>query len=256
MTRAPALGTGLDILRLLASTGPAPAATIARRLAQPRSSVYHLLGVLTEQGFIARYPQERTYGLGVAAFEIGTAYLRQDRLERLGRPVLARAVGSTRATAHLGILLGRELLYLLKEQPARPVELVTDVGVRLPAHLTASGRALLAALPPAERDAIYPRGAPLVDRTGRGPRTVAALHRLLADERRTGLSVEDGHVSAGIASLAAAALDRAGRPAAAISVSVPATELARRREALSAAVTQAARTLSRHLGAHVPSAAD
>ena len=77
-TRAPALGTGLALLRLLAeATEPLPAATLALRLGQPRSSVYHLLSVLVDEGFVLHYPGERRFGLGVAAFEVGTAYLRQ-----------------------------------------------------------------------------------------------------------------------------------------------------------------------------------
>jgi len=179
---------------------------------------------------------------------VGTAFLRQDRLERLGRPVLARLAASTRSTAHLGILLGREVLYLLKEQPPRPVALVTEVGVRLPAHLTASGRALLAALPEVEFRAIYPDSAALASRTEEGPRSVASLRDLVSAERAAGISVEDGHVSAGIASLAVAARDRAGRPLAAIGVSLPSAQLGDRRDALTTAVERARRALSRRLG--------
>ncbi|MGZ4481549.1 MAG: IclR family transcriptional regulator [Gaiellales bacterium] len=247
---APALSSGLAVLRLLAAaTGPVPATVIARELGLPRSTTYRLLQVLAGSGFVTHFPEDRAYGLGVAAFEVGTAFLRQDRLERLGRPVLARLAASTRATAHLGILLGREVLYLLKEQPVRPVPLITDVGVRLPAHLTASGRALLAALPPVEFRAIYPTAAVLAERTDTGPRTVAALRRLVDDERAAGISVEDGHVTAGIASVAVAATDRAGRPVAAISLSLPSDELPAREEALTTALQRANRTLSRRLGA-------
>ena len=54
------------------------------------------------------------------------------------------------------MLHGRDVLYVVEERaPGRP-PLVTDVGVRLPAHLTASGRAILAALPPAQVRALYP----------------------------------------------------------------------------------------------------
>ncbi len=247
--RAPALSTGLAVLRLLAAaTEPLPAAAIAQRLDLPRSSAYHLLGVLVEQGFVLHYPQERRYGLGVATFELGTAYLRQERLERLGRPVLTRLVVATRASAHLGILLGRDLLYLLKEDPRRSPALVTEVGVRLPAHLTASGRALLAALGEAERRAIYPAGAALTRRGSAGPRTVTGLWRLLDEERVAGVSVEDGHVTPGFASVAAAARDRSGRPVASVSVTVPGADLDARREELATAVVRAARALSRPLG--------
>jgi DNA-binding IclR family transcriptional regulator len=169
MDRAPALSHGLAIVRLLAAaTEPLPAGSIAARLDLPRSSVYHLLAVLVDAGFVLHYPNDQRYGLGVTTFEIGTAYLRQERLERLGRPVLERLVRSTRSTAHLGILLGRDLLYLVKQDPPQSVSLVTEVGVRLPAHLTASGRSLLAALDQVELNAIYPSGAGVGSSDGHG----------------------------------------------------------------------------------------
>ena len=59
-------------------------------------------------------------------------------------------------------------------RPGRP-PLVTDVGVRLPAHLTASGRAILALLPASQVRALYPGTDDFVDRHGRGPRTLSAL---------------------------------------------------------------------------------
>ena len=65
------------------------------------------------------------------------------------RPPARSRPWSTRVghSAHLAMLHGRDVLYVLEERaPGRP-PLVTDVGVRLPAHLTASGRAILAALP-------------------------------------------------------------------------------------------------------------
>jgi DNA-binding IclR family transcriptional regulator len=247
--RAPALAAGLGVLRQLAqSTEPLPASTLATRLGLPRSSVYHLLGVLVDAGFVVHFPEDRAYGLGIGAFEIGTGYLRQERLERLGRPLLTSLVRTTRATAHLGILLGQELLYLLKEHPQNSPDLVTDVGIRLPAHLTASGRAVLAALPENEFRAIYPASAQLTARTGTGPHTVAELRRLIEVERATGVSEEDGHVSSGIASIAVVARDRTGRPVAAISVSLRSRELAGRREHLVEATNRAAALLSRRLG--------
>jgi hypothetical protein len=51
---------------------------------------------LAEAVFVVHLPEDRTYGLGVAAFEVGSAYLRHDPLERLARPVLARLVQQQR----------------------------------------------------------------------------------------------------------------------------------------------------------------
>lgn len=218
-SRVPAADQALRILRLLARRpGPMPAAAIATELGLPRSSTYHLLAVLGGQGFVTHLPEERAYGLGVTAFEVGSAYLRQDPLERLARPLLSRLVRAVpvAVAGHLGILHGRETLYLLKESGPGAPTLVTEVGVRLPAHLTASGRALLAALPAAQVRALFPSRAAFVDRTGHGPSSLPELRAVLADERRQGWSAEDGEISEGYASVAAAATDHAGRPIAAI----------------------------------------
>jgi DNA-binding IclR family transcriptional regulator len=215
----PALRRGLAILRLLAShAGPMTATAVAAELDMPRSTTYHLLAELAGAGFVTHLPEDRRYGLGVAAFELGSAYLRHDPLQRLARPLLRRLVDRVGRTAHLGVLHGPQTLYLVREQPVRPHTLVTDVGVRLPAQLPASGRAMLARLPAAQVRALFPSQASFVNRTGRGPTDLPALRGLLAAERQRGWAVEDGHVTAGFASVAVAVLDHGDRPVAAISV--------------------------------------
>jgi DNA-binding IclR family transcriptional regulator len=217
----PALRRGLSVLRVLARhAGPASAATIARELDLPRSTTYHLLAELEAAGFVAHLDSERRYGLGIAAFELGSAYLRHDPLERLAGPLLRKLVDRVEHTAHLGVLHGNELLYLVKERPTRPETLVTDVGVRLPAHLAASGRAMLAHLPAAHVRALFPTAASFVQRTDRGPRGLAELRRVLSVERRRGWAVEDGYITAGFASVAYPVFDYGQRPIAAISVTL------------------------------------
>jgi DNA-binding IclR family transcriptional regulator len=206
-----------------------------------------------EAGFVTHLPEERSYGLGVVAFEIGSAYLRNDPLERLARPLLTPLVERTGATVHLGVLHGAETLYLLKLQPPRPVPLVTDVGVRLPAHLTAIGRAMLAHLPPAQLRALYPGAQAFVDRTGHGPSSPTALRRLLRDERMRGWSEEDGFVTPEIASVAACAFDHIGRPAAAIGATFRSADRTPEERALAARqVRTTADALTRRLSGHRP----
>ncbi|SNS03744.1 IclR family transcriptional regulator [Actinomadura mexicana] len=217
MSQVPAARRALAVLRLLAGApGPLPASAIARSLGLPRSSAYHLLTAMAEDGFVTSIPEERRWGLGVAAFEIGSAYLRHEPLERLARPLLRRLVDRVGEIAQLGVLHGAETLYLLKEQPPRHATLVTDVGVRMPAQLTASGRSILAHLPPAQVRALFP--GRFVDRTGRGPATLHDLRRTLAGDARRGWAVEDGHITEGFASIAACAFDHTGHPTAAITV--------------------------------------
>lgn len=53
MSQVPAARRALAVLRLLASApGPLPASAIARTLGLPRSSTYHLLAAMAEEGFV------------------------------------------------------------------------------------------------------------------------------------------------------------------------------------------------------------
>jgi DNA-binding IclR family transcriptional regulator len=250
----PAARQALALLQALArQPGPVPAAALARDLGLPRSTTYHLLAELQAAGFVVHLPEERRYGLGVSAFELGSAYMRQEPLARLARPVLGRLVDAVGHTAHLAVLHGREVLYVVEERaPGRPA-LVTDVGVRLPAQLTASGRAVLAHLPPAHVRALFPDAAAFVERHGAGPRSLSELRRLLSDVRRAGYATEDGQVTPGFASVAAAVHDHSGHPVAGLAVTFPADAVdGAGREGLARRTTRAAAELTRRLGGHPP----
>ena len=222
MAGVPGLRRGLAILRVLAaSEEPLTAATLAARLGLPRSSTYHLLTELEAAGVVAHLPDRARWAVGIGAFEIGTGYLRHHPVDEVAGPPLRRLARRIGHDVHLGVLDGRELLYLLRERPPHPQTLVTAVGVRLPAHLTASGRAVLAGLAPAQRRAVLAGGGPLTRRTDRGPTSQRALTAVLSGDARRGWSVEDGEVSRGYASVARAIRDAGGQAVAAISVTFP-----------------------------------
>jgi DNA-binding IclR family transcriptional regulator len=195
-TRAdvPAARTTLRILTYLAAQrGPVAASTLAAALGLPRSTVYRLLGVLQDEGFVLHFPEARRYGIGIATFELSSGYSRQEPLARLGRPVLASLVDRIGESAHLAVLHGRDVLYLIEERAPRRPALVTDVGVRLPSHLTASGRAMLAALPAAQVRALFPdREAFAVRGEATEPGGYGALRRLLTESAARGYAAEDG----------------------------------------------------------------
>src|SRR5690242_20764120 len=176
MSQVPAATRALRVLRFLASQpDPVPLERIMRACELPRSTAYHLLNAMVDEGFVVHLAEEHRYGVGVAAFEVGSGYARQAPLQRIARRPLAALVDQVGQSAHLAVLHGRDVLYVLEERaPGRP-PLVTDVGVRLPAHLTASGRAILAALPAAQVRALYPDRSTFVQRHGTGPTSLSAL---------------------------------------------------------------------------------
>jgi DNA-binding IclR family transcriptional regulator len=246
----PAANQVLSVLRYLsAQAGPVPAVTVSRDLGLPRSTTYHLLDTLVRAGFVAHLADEHKYGLGLAAYELATGYSRQAPLQRFARMPLAGLVDQVGHNAHLAVMHGRDVVYLIEERaPGRP-PLVTDVGVRLPAHLTASGRALLARLPQAQVRALFPDQSAFVLRTGRGPRSLSALRQLLVVTRRRGWAEEAGEVTTGYSSLAVASCDHTGHPVAAVAVTFPTDEVSEPgRAVLTRHIDRAAAELARLVG--------
>ncbi len=219
MAESPAVDHALALLTLLArEPEPLPASSLARMLGRPRSSTYRLLTVLADRGFVSYLPEQHRYGLGVAVFELGAAYQRQAPLARIARPVLDRLVDETHQHSHLAVLHGRDVYYVIDARARGRPSLVTDVGVRLPATLTASGLALLAELPAAQIRALFPSAESLVRRNERGPARVSELRRLLTDVRNRGYAQEDHTVTQGFSSVAQAVCDHNKHPVAAVTV--------------------------------------
>jgi len=246
-TQVPAADHTLRILRYLAGRpAPVAASAIARELALPRSSVYHLLTTLAAHGFVLHLREERRWGLGTSAFELSGGYARQQPLARLGRPLIAALTDRLGESAHLAVMSGADVVYIVEERAPRRPALVTDVGVRLPAHLTATGRAMLAALPREQVRALLPDASAFALRTGTGPARPSELRGLLREVRARGYASEDGEVTGGLRSVGVAVRDRAGWPVAAVAVTWP-DEHPRDAEGTAAAVTATAMELERRL---------
>lgn len=217
--QVPAATRALRVLRFLASQPePVPLERIARAVGVPRSSAYHLVNAMIAEGFVTHVEDEHRYALGVAAFEVGSGYTRQAPLQRIARRPLAELVDSLAQSGHLAVLHGRDVYYVLEERAAGKPVLVSDVGVRLPAHITASGRAILARLPPAQVRALFPDRDAFVSRRGTGPTSLSALNSLLSETRQRGYATEEDDVTPGFSSLAVEVLDHSAHPVAAVAV--------------------------------------
>jgi DNA-binding IclR family transcriptional regulator len=175
---------------------------------------------MMDEGFLVHYPEDQAYGLSTLLSEIGSSSLRTTRLGRLAQPLLDRLVAEAGipVVAHLSVLSGADVMYVSKVQGFRAPTTVSTIGVRLPAHLTATGRAMLALLPAAQVRALYPHRDTLISRQGNGPRTLAELDGILADSRARGWAREDGEITPEYASVGATAADHNGYPVAGVGV--------------------------------------
>lgn len=251
-SRVPAASRALRVLAYLATQPePVPLALIARAMNMPRSSAYHVINVMVAEGFVTHVEDEHRYGLGVAAFEVGSGYTRQAPLQRLARRPLAELVDDVGESGHLAALHGVDVLYLLEERAVGRPSLVTDVGVRLPAHLTASGRAILSRLPTSQVRALFSHQAVFVSRQSGGPTSLSGLNSLLAETRQRGYATEEGDVTAGLSSIAVPVVDPAGLPLAAVAVTYETDTLAGL-PGVVRRVTSTAETLTHRIGGRWP----
>jgi len=238
------------ILAVLGSGTPRLGVTeISDRLGLAKPTVHGLLRTLEKHDLVAQDPDTGKYSLGPGVVSLGNAFL--DGSEVRARSLLWAESLAQRAgeAVWVAILSGPRVIVLHHVfRPDNTVQIL-EVGAAIPWHACALGHAIVAQLPESERTrALAGNLAPL---TGQTKTTRAALGRVLALVRRQGYAVEDEEATVGDAGIAAPILGRDGMVAGAIGVVgaadrllVPAT-----RQELARAVQEAARAISRDLGA-------
>ncbi|WP_418275003.1 IclR family transcriptional regulator [Isoptericola jiangsuensis] len=203
----------LDALGRTGADG-ATLAELAAEVGANKSTLHRTLSALRHRGY-AEQTDDGAYRLGPAILALGTTFLAEENLPALLRPALDALSAEIDELVHLGVLAGREVVYLEKVEPQRAVRVWSAVGRRRPAATTALGRALLAAGPLHDADDDATLEPYLVPAT-----TTARLREALAEARGTGVATETEENERGIACVAVAVL-RAGRPVAAVSITAP-----------------------------------
>lgn len=171
----------IDILEFLArAETPLTLTQIAEALGFPKSSLYQVLKTLESRGWIESDPLTgKHYRIGIRALLTGFRYVDIDPLVRRMDPVLTAITAELDETSHLGRLDGGDIVYLDKRESSRRMRMLSAVGRRLPAHVTAMGKVILAHRPWEEVEALLPR-----ELISMGPNTITSRHAL-RDEFQT-----------------------------------------------------------------------
>ena len=203
----------LDALADAGAAG-APLAALAAAVGANKTTLHRTLAALRHRGY-AEQTRDGAYRLGPAALALGSTFLEEENLPALLHPALTALSAETDELVHLGVLAGREIVYLDKVEPQRPVRVWSAVGRRSPAATTALGRALLATQ--ALDDAALARYA--------GSDTSPSHLRAVLDAARVqGFAAETEENEPGIACVAVAVV-RAGHAVGAVSVTAPVERL-------------------------------
>jgi IclR family transcriptional regulator, pca regulon regulatory protein len=220
ISRKPEAMSGLAKgLAIIEAFGNKPALTIAeaaKASATTRAAARRCLLTLLDCGYVEfdgkfYRPLPRLLGLGS-----GTS--RALTLPQAAQPFLERLRNSLEESVSLAVLDGADVLFVARAEASRIVSTGVQVGARLPAFISATGRVLLAALPHEDMLAMLAR-TELQRRTSKTLVEPDKVTQAILDVRREAYALGDEELELGLCAIALPVIDRSGRTVAAISVS-------------------------------------
>jgi DNA-binding IclR family transcriptional regulator len=219
---------------------------LSGRLELPPSTVHGIIRTLVDHGMVTQERGSGRYQLGPAVLRLGNVYL--DTLELRSRAVtwseeLARRSGFAVRT---GVLLGDDVVIIHHEPRPDGSRQMPEVGIVIPAHASALGKALLAFLPDDAKSLLD--GPALRSMTGETVTDPALLAAQLDQVGTSGIALESDEAVLGECGAAAAVFDATGLAVGAVGVVVPSNEWPVD-DGVVDAVRSTARTISRELGA-------
>jgi len=210
----------LQLLLLFREQSTLRVADASRTLGVAPSTAHRLISMLQYHGFVEQDPRSKAYRAGAALAQIGLAVVRAMDVRAIARPVMERLSSDLGETVHLAVLDRNEVIFLDSVESRHIVRVGSRVGMRLPAHMTALGKVLLALLPTDRLAELYPD-----EQLPGGAQTSVvnrkALFKSLKRIARDGYGVSVGEIESDVAAVAAPILTRSGHVAAAMSVAVP-----------------------------------
>jgi len=221
-----------EIFRLLqAHPGGLTQAEIGDRLGMARSTVSRILNALEDEGLVAAIGTRGPYRLGPEIARMAGTVRRSIVTEL--HPFLEELSRELNETVDLSILEGGRTTFVDQVVPARRLRAISAVGESFPLHCCANGKALLAALPPAEQARALP--GRLARLTANTITTPAALRSELARIESEGVAYDREEQTEGVCAVGAV-LRGVTEEMVAVSVPVPAQRFYGREEELAQAL--------------------
>lgn len=149
------LKKSLRILESLAtSDAPRGISELAREIKLNKSAVQRIFQTLAEEGYIEKASDTSRYRTTLRLWELGSRVIAQNEARRLIHPILRYAAKVSGLTAYLAWADYPDIIYLDKIEGEKGRANSSDPGMRIPMHLTASGRAVLAFQEAGQIDAV------------------------------------------------------------------------------------------------------
>ncbi|MFG1706972.1 IclR family transcriptional regulator [Nonomuraea sp. M3C6] len=214
----------LRLLRLFGRQKTVRVAEAGRDIGVARSTAHRLMQMLQYHGFVSQDPDSKAYTagpelIGMAVWLVGGLDLRT-----VARPIMADLVRELGETVHISVLRGSDIFFVETIETTKSLRVGSRTGMTLPAHATAAGKVLLAALDPGEVRRLLGQ-ARLAALTGRTLTSRRDLEAHLVRVRELGYASNFGESEEEVRSVAVPVRDSGGNVRAALAISAPPSRL-------------------------------
>jgi IclR family KDG regulon transcriptional repressor len=198
------------------------ALSLSKKLGLHPSTTTRLLKVLKKHGFVEQDPESKKYSLGRSNLFLAQAVFESlnTDLVSIARPFIDNLRDKINESVGLEVWVGDATILAYAAPGPQLLQISTTLGARMPVHVAAGARAIMAHLPPEVVD-------DLLDGELRRftPKTITdpkAIKRKLQEIKRKGISLEQGELDEDVHIMAAPVFDHRKSPVAAVVIGVPA----------------------------------
>jgi IclR family transcriptional regulator, KDG regulon repressor len=223
-------------------------AELSKRVGLHNSTTFHLVRTMVSLGYIRQIKDGKRYRIGRPLFALAASALDEIEMVSLATPVLEDLSRETGESGHFAVRMGDTVVVIARTAGPGAFQLTDRVGVVRPAHCTALGKVMLAALRLDQLDRFLER-VELTPTTPKSITDIGALKKDLDEVRRSGMAFDDGEFNPEVRCVAVPVKDFTGQVIGAIGISGPIWRLSIQALQSRAQIVQAAaRKLSSEFG--------
>jgi DNA-binding IclR family transcriptional regulator len=195
-------------------------AELSKMVGLHNSTAFHLAKTLVSLGYIRQERDSKRYRIGLPLFALAASALDEIEMVNIAMPILEQLSRDTGESGHFAVRMGDAVVVIARTSGSGAFQLTDRVGVVRPAHCTALGKVILAALNEDEIKRFLQR-VELKPSTKKSITEVPALLREIADVKRTGVAYDQGEFNLEVRCIAVPAKDFTGQTIGAIGISGP-----------------------------------
>ena len=195
-------------------------AELSKRVGLHNSTTFHLVKTMVSLGYIRQMKDSKRYRIGRPLFALAASALDEVEMVSLATPVLEELSRETGESGHFAVRQGDAVVVLARTGGKGAFQLIDRAGALRPAHCTALGKIMLAALTPEHLEQFIAR-ADLQAHTPKSITSAELLRREIAEVRRSGIAFDDGEFDSEVRCAALPVRDFSGQVIGAIGISGP-----------------------------------